>query len=168
MSEMLPIQRRFLILEQGIGTGLINVVLNGVIALLLFHSVETVPLWGPLSIAGDTLATTFLLPLLLCLIATPLARRKVTSGTIPPLTRNRREHWLFRRLPERARLRAVVLGVICTLIVGPLALIALSWLKVTSLPFWDFIVFKALFAGGLAALLGPVVGLWAIVRYSDD
>ena len=68
MSEMLPIQRRFLILEQGIGTGLINVVLNGVIALLLFHSVETVPLWGPLSIAGDTLATTFLLPLLLLLV----------------------------------------------------------------------------------------------------
>jgi hypothetical protein len=168
MSEMLPIQQRFLILEQGIGTGLINVALNGVIAAVLFRRLETVPLWGPLSIAGDTLGTTFLLPVLLCLIATPLARRKVARGMIPPLMRNRGEHWLFRRLPERARLRAVVLGVICTLIVGPATLIALTWLRVTSLPFWDFIIFKALFAGALATLLGPVVGLWAIVRFSDE
>jgi hypothetical protein len=168
MTPMLPVQRRFLILEQGAGTALINVVINGTIAILVFRGVETVPLWGLTSIAGDTLATSFLLPLLLCLIATPLARREVSRGRIPPLPLRRGDHRLFRLLPEKARLRALVLGLLGLLLVGPPMLALFVALGVTSLPYWTFIAFKALFAGALAGLLGPLVGLWAIVRFSEE
>ena len=162
MSAMLPVQRRFLIIEQGIGTALINVVINGIVAGLIFQQFETVPLWGWTSIADDTLGTTFLL--LLCLIATPLARRDVRKGRIPPLERQRARHWYFRWLPASARLRAVVLGCICLLTLGPLTILGFTLLSVSSLPFWPFIAYKSLFAG----LLGPLVGTWAIVRFTDE
>jgi hypothetical protein len=54
---MSPEHRRFLVLEQGIGSALFNFVLNGAIAWLLFRSFERVPLWGQQSIAGDTIGT---------------------------------------------------------------------------------------------------------------
>ena len=164
---MLPVQRRFLIVEHGIGTALINVAINGIIAGLIFQNLETVPLWGWISIAGDTLSTTFLLPLLLCLIATPLARREVRNGRIPPLERRRAGRWYFRWLPASARLRAVMLGLICLLFLGPVTILGFTLLSVSSLPFWSFIAYKSLFAGLLAGLLGPLVGTWAIVRFTD-
>jgi hypothetical protein len=73
---------RFLLLEQGIGAAVVNSLLNGAIAWLLFRSLERVPLWGQQSIAGDTLATCFFLPLIPTLIVTPLVRRRVLAGTV--------------------------------------------------------------------------------------
>lgn len=165
---MLPVQRRFLILELGFGAALVNVAINGLVAWLIFRGNERVPLWGMTSIASDLLGTTFFLPLIFCLIATPLARRDVKRGRIPPLERSRQEHWYFRRLPASARKRAVVLGAIATLLFAPATLVTFAALGVTSLPFWPFVAYKALFAGALAGIFGPLIGVWAIVRFTDD
>ena len=54
--------RRYLLLEQGLGSIVINVVLNAAIAWLLFRGLDVVPLWGNQSIAGDTIATTLIPP----------------------------------------------------------------------------------------------------------
>ena len=61
---MSPRHRTYLLIEQGIGAGIFNVVINAAIAWLFFHGMRTVPLLGDQSIMGDTIGTTFMLPLL--------------------------------------------------------------------------------------------------------
>src|SRR3990172_10008910 len=77
--------RRFLLVDQGVAPAIFNFVLNGAIAWLLFHSAASVPLWGPSSVAIDTLITAFLLPFLTCLIVSGIVDRQVARGRIPRL-----------------------------------------------------------------------------------
>ena len=83
---MSPAQRRYLVVEQGVGAAVFNFVLNAVIAWLMFRRQDVVPLWGQQSIAGDTIGTSLLLPLITCLVVTRLARGHVS------LRRRRRAH----------------------------------------------------------------------------
>ena len=48
---MKDVHRRYLALEHGIGSAVINFVLNGAIAWAMFRSLDVVPLWGPTSIS---------------------------------------------------------------------------------------------------------------------
>jgi len=147
---------------------MITVALNGATAWLIFCDSETVLFWGSKSIASDLVCTTFLLPLLLCLISTPLARREVRKGRIPPLRRRREDHWYLRWLPIRARMRGLALGTVCALVFSPMALLTLAALEVTSMDLWTFVVGKAVLSGVLAGLLGPLVGLWGIVQLDES
>src|SRR5262250_3302173 len=153
---------RFLLLEQGVGSAVFNFLLNGAIAWLLFRSLERVPLWGQQSIAGDTIGTCFFLPFFTALIVTPLVRRRVQAGSIAALEWSRETHPILGWLPEGTGKRAVVLGAICALVVGPLSVWALSRLDVAELRFWPFIGFKAAFAAVLALVVTPVISVWAM------
>jgi hypothetical protein len=151
--------KRFLLLEQGFGSVVVNLLINGVIAFLLFRGALVVPLWGQQSIAGDTIGTTFLLPLITCLIATPLVRRQVRAGRVAPVAGTPMGlDWV----PGHTFWRGVVLGVIATLLVAPLAIGVLAALGVTQQSFWGFVVFKAVFAAALGAVVTPLIALWAI------
>ena len=57
-------QWRFLLLEQGIGAAVFNFLVNGGLAWLIVRGATKVVMWGPESIAGDTIGTAFVLPLL--------------------------------------------------------------------------------------------------------
>src|SRR5260370_7320498 len=81
-----PAQRRYMLLDNGVGPFVINFLINAVIAWLLFRHATHVPLWGQSSIAGDTIATSFLLPLITCLIVTPIAPGRGRSALLPQLT----------------------------------------------------------------------------------
>ena len=83
---MTPEQRRFLFVDQCLGPTVFNFLLNGAIAWALFRGVALVPLWGQESIAGDTIATAFILPFLTSLIATRIVRRQIASGRVHPMT----------------------------------------------------------------------------------
>jgi hypothetical protein len=159
---MTPEHRRFLILEQGIGSAAFNFVLNGLIAWLLFRSFERVPLWGQQSIAGDTIGTCFFLPFITALIVTPLVRKRVHAGRIERLEWTRETHPPLGWLPGGTGKRALVLGIACTLIVGSLSLWALTAFGVGDLAFWHFVGFKAAFSAALALVVTPVIALWAI------
>jgi hypothetical protein len=124
----------------------------------------TVPLWGPQSIAGDTVGTTFLLPLLTTLIVTPLARGALRAGRFEPLVWTRDVPALLRCLPSGTFGRGCVLGLLCTAIFAPLAIGALAACGVSEQTLLGFVVFKALFAGGLAALVTPAIALLAIAK----
>lgn len=155
--------RRFLLLEQGLGAALFNVLLNGGIAWLMVRSLRTVPAWGgDLSIIGDTIATAFLLPFITCLVVTRLARAQVEKGRVPALDWHRSSHTVLRRLPSGVLPRALVLGLACAVALGPLVVWTLALLEVRELGAWPFVVFKAAFAGALAALVTPVVALGAL------
>ena len=155
--------RRYVLVEQGVGSAIFNLLLNGAIAWFMTRSLERVPLWGAqTSIAGDTIGTTFLLPFFTCLIVTRLARGRVTSGRLPPVSWRRDSHAALGRLPARTLPRALVLGLATLIAVAPVAVWALMALEVNDLAVWHFITFKALFAAVLAAIVTPIVALGAL------
>lgn len=164
--RMSPAHRRFLLLEEGVGAAVVNLLLNAGIAAMLFRQNALVPLWGQQSIAGDTIGTTFLLPLLTCLIVTPLARKQIRDGRLPVLEWTRESHPMLGWLPAGTARRGFVLGVLCTAVVAPLAIWALGAAHVSGMSYWRFVTFKASFAALLGAVVTPVIALWAIAGVS--
>ena len=160
---MPPVVRRYLLLDQGVGAGVINLLINAAIAWAMFRGATTVPMWGEQSIGGDTIGTTFLLPFLSCLIATRIVRAQVRSGRVPPLVAMSP---LLARMPRGTAARGVVLGVVGVAVVGVPAAIALSSLGVTEMRFWSFVGFKAVFAALLATVVTPVIALYALASPS--
>lgn len=76
------------LLGQAIGSVLLNVPLNGGAAWASFPPVPSLPLFAKGNcVAGDTIGTSFFLPLVTCLILTPIVRRLVRKGTVAPLSR---------------------------------------------------------------------------------
>jgi hypothetical protein len=153
---------RFLALEQGVGAALFNAALNAGIAWLLFRGRPSVPLWGVESVGGDTLVTAFVLPLLTALIVTPLARGRVRGAVLPHLPWTRDTHGWLRWRPASAFRRGVLLGAVSVAAVAVPTVAALALLHPTPMTVGGFVAFKAAFAGALAALVTPVVGLWAL------
>ncbi len=148
--------------EQGVGSAIFNFVLNGVIAWLMFRGQATVPLFGQQSIAGDTIGTCFFLPLLTCLIATRLARGHVQAGKVTALGWSRTSRPVLRWLPAGTFPRGLALAAACIAVFATLTIAALVVLEVAEMQLWHFLAFKATFAAFLAAIVTPVVALWAI------
>jgi len=161
---MSPAHRRYLLLEQGLGAAIFNWILNAVIAWGLFRTQDEVPLWGQQSIAGDTIATSLLLPLITCLVVTPTARRHVRAGKVAALGWTRDSHAALGWLPRATVARAFALGVACMIAIAPLTLLVLTILHVAHFGLWRFIVFKASFAALEAFLVTPVIALFAIAE----
>jgi hypothetical protein len=156
---MPPAVQRYLVLEQGVGSAIFNLFVNAAIAWAMFRGAATVPMWGEQSIGADTIGTTFFLPFLTCLIATRIVRAQVRRGRVPAFAAIPS---LVARLPRGTAVRGAVLGVIGIAAVGVPAAIALSQLGVTEMRFWPFVGFKAVFAAVLAAVVTPVVALYAL------
>jgi hypothetical protein len=150
--------RRFL-LEQGVGSVVVNLLINGVIAFLMFRGSASVPLWGQQSIAGDTIGTTFFLPLFTSLMVTPLSRRRMRAGDLSPIVG---APLGLQWLPEHTLRRGIALGVFTAIAVAPLSLAVLALLGVAEQSFWGFVAFKAVFAAALGAVVTPLIALWAI------
>ncbi len=159
---MSPPLRRYLLLEHGVGSAVFNFVLNGAIAWLFFRKAVEVPLWGQQSIAGDTIGTTLLLPLLTCLIVTPMVRRHLEARDVGELDQSRMADALVRWLPASTFRRGLRLGVACGVVIAPLALSGLSALGITGMSLWRFIGFKAAFAAALAFAVQPLIALWVV------
>ncbi len=150
-------QRRFVLLDNGVGPFAANLIINGVIAWLLFRNAAQVPLWGQSSIAGDTLATSFLLPAITCLIVTPLARARVRSGRMAA-----RPDALGRWIPHNMGWRAMLIGAVCMLALTPPVLSVFGALGIEKLSPAQFICYKAAFAAIEGGLITPLLALWAI------
>jgi hypothetical protein len=157
-ASITPAQRRYLLLDNGVGPFVINFLINAVIAWLLFRHATHVPLWGQSSIAGDTIATSFLLPLITCLIVTPLARGRVRSGQVAALTAPAARKWP----PRNMIVRSVAIGVLGVILFTPVTLLMLGAVGIGSLTPWHFVGFKGSFAAIEGGLVTPFLALWAI------
>jgi hypothetical protein len=157
---MSPRHRQYLLLEQGVGAGVFNLLLNGAIAWLLFRGAATVPLWGQQSIGGDTIVTAFMLPFLTTLIASRIVRGHVRKGSVPAFAWNgsRLGAWM----PAGLTLRGALLGVACVVLAGLPMTRLLSTLGVVEMTFGGFVAFKALFAAALAILVTPLIARAAL------
>jgi len=152
--------KRFLLLEQGIGSIILNFPLNAGIAWLSVRSLRTVPLWGTTSIAGDTFATAFLLPLITSLIVSRVVAHQVRAGRVAALMA---PPDLALRWAERTSARrGALLGLVC------MALAALPMIAIFALAGpgelarRPFIWFKAAFAAALGLVVTPVIAWWAL------
>ena len=164
---MSPTHRRYLLLEQGIGSAVFNFAINAVIAWLMFRTADEVPLWGRQSIAADTIGTSLILPLMTCLIVTPVVRRHVRAGKVAWLGWTRESHAPLGWLPRGTFARALVIGLVCMAALSPLTLLVVTWLHVESLSLSRFVLFKATFAALEALVVTPLVALWAIAEATE-
>jgi hypothetical protein len=159
---MSPTHGRYLLLEQGVGAGVVNFGINAAIAWGMFRGAESVPLWGQQSIMGDTIGTCVMLPLLTSLIVTRVARGQMRAGKMPPLGWSRATHPVLGWLPRGTVVRGLVLGAVCVVVFAPLAYLYLRAREVDGMGLGRFVLFKASFAALLGALVTPVIALWAI------
>ena len=152
--------RRFLILDEIVGSILINFPLNAGIAWALFRSKPAVPLWGMSSIAADTLVTAFVLTVATALLATRHVRAQVVAGKLAPvpISEIRSSAWLRRS----AFVRGAILGVVAIVLAAMPVICGFAILGPSELPLASFIWFKATFAAVLGAFVTPLVGWWAI------
>jgi hypothetical protein len=155
---------RFLWFDQGVIPAVIDLVINGLVAWAMFGSQSHVPVFGLQSVAGELLATGFLLPFLTCVITARIVRGQVRSGKLAPLEPE--------QLPQRSRFLArssrqgVLLGLLGILFgAATIPWVLYQWPSRT-LETEAFITFKAIWAGLFGLCISPFIGWWALVNAS--
>jgi hypothetical protein len=151
---------RFFLVDQGAVPFAINFLLNGAIAWALNREASEIPLVA--GVATDTVATSFLLPLLTCLIVTPMLAKQVASGKLAPLAVTP-PGVAGRLLGRGALLRGLALGGAGVVVAAGVVLVLLQVAPAT----WakpSFLWFKAGYAAVLAALVTPVIAWLAIAK----
>jgi len=158
--------RSFLIIEQSVFAGIINVVINAVIVWLLMRSLTEISLWGEPSMGADLLATGFILTFLTCLIDSRLTRGQVKGGKLPALEASQIRPLGFHR--RSSLFRAILMGVIGVIFAaGPLVAL-LDLAQAAPVPLMSFILFKAIWAGLFAMVVSPIIGWWALSAASSE
>lgn len=155
---MTPAQRRFLLFDNGLIPGVINIVVNIGLAWLSYRQIDSLPLWGPTSVGADLIGTCYLLPAITVLIATPLVRK---LGNVPPLQLPR---WLRWGASRFLIVRSIQWGVAGLLILGP-PVLAGAWLtgqehEVVAIQ--SFIIFKLIFVFVLGLTITPAIAAVAL------
>ena len=157
---------RFLLVNQCAIPVVINFFANGLISWLINRSATTVPLWGSSGVGVDLLATSILLPFLLCVLNSPNIGKQMRAGKVQALPQGQLpiSSW-FRRPTWQRGLFLALMGLIFA---GIPVVWALTIGNVEFLPVKSLVLFKAGWSALLAALISPVVGWWALARASVD
>ena len=114
--------------------------------------------------AVDLLVTALVLPVLSCLIVSKIVFGQVRSGKTPPLptTQVPESGWSLRS----STLRGLFLGG-CAVVLAALPVVAaLSIADSAAFESTWFIGYKAIWAGGLAGVITPLIAWWALADAS--
>jgi hypothetical protein len=151
-------QRQFLFGESGGVAAVSNLVINGALTWLSFRHVTRVPLWRQQGVAGSVIMTSFFLPLLTCLIVSPLAHARLRNGTLQPF-----EFCAgWKLIPEGVVLRGLLVGVVCAVVLSPAILVTLNEIGVTNMSLGHFVALMAIFSGVEGGLVTPLLAACAI------
>lgn len=157
-------QRKYLVQDQVVGAAVVNGVINALLAWLTFRKHAQVPMLGEQGILGDALATAVLLPLFVCLIATPLVRKAVRTGKVTPLSVPSDGRTMILWLPRNSFLRGGALALLALATCAPVLLGPLALFGVHELSVLGFVVLKAFYAAIMAAIVAPIVALYVMAR----
>jgi hypothetical protein len=157
-------QRSFLLSEQLIGAAFFNLALSALIGWFLFRHSSTVSVWGDPGMAIDLSATSFLLPLITCLVCTPLVRHAVRYGKVSSLGWCPADHPLLRWLPTSLLARSLVLSLLSAVVLTPGILFTLRMLDIQHVSLLQFALCKAVLSCVLAALVTPVAALYVMAE----
>ncbi len=160
--------KRFLTVDQGLIPGCCNFIINGGIAWWLNRELEFLPMWGSewgeASIGVDTIATALLLPLITCLIVTPIIAKKVRSGALTPI---QTPVLSDARLPANSSfMRGLIAGLIGVFFAAVPVLALWHFVGPDTLALTDFLWFKAGFAAVLGAVITALIAWWALIDAS--
>ena len=160
MTTLSREHRRFLVLEQGVGSMFVNFPLTAAITWLNVLSLPTVPLWGVTSIAGSTFGTAFILPLLTSIIVSRVVRHHVRGGRLVPLMPppDLAIPWVERTSVRRG----VRLGLASMVLAAAPTVLILALAGKTQMPRVPFIWFEGAFAAALGAVVTPLIAWWAL------
>lgn len=146
----------------------INFILNGVIAFVTFRGRPSVESWGADGMSIDIIVTSFLVPLLTCLIVTPIIRQLLEQGDQSAVNWTRSDFWWLAWLPQGKWARAVAIGVATALGGSAILLGGLSLLKVENFGPNGAIVLKAGYCALLAGLVTPLLALASLADVSES
>lgn len=153
---------RNLLIGQAIGSVALNVPLNGGAAWATFPPVASLPVWAKGNcVAGDTIGTSFFLPLVTCLVLTPIVRRLVRGGTTEGLPRAALPG-LVRFWPANMVGRGALVGLGCALTIALLTLGLVSAAGVTEMTRGQVALYKAVYTAVLGVIVTPLFGLRAL------
>lgn len=152
---------RFLVAEQVLGSAVFNAAINAGLAWLFYRSSGAVPLWGAMSVGGDTIVTSFLLPFFIGLVVTRVVSGRVREAKLTAFVWRRRTHPVLGLLPAGTLGRAIALG-FAGLVLGAPVLASFFALGVAQLGLSNFVLFKAIYAGLLAAIFAPLSAICAL------
>lgn len=153
---------RNLLLGQAIGSVVLNVPLNGGAAWATFPPIAALPVFARGNcVAGDTIGTSFFLPLVTCLVLTPIVRRLLRGGATAPIKRADLPGYA-RFLPANFVGRGALVGLLSALSFGILTLVLLSVLGVESMTRGQVAVYKAVYTAILGIVVTPLFGYRAL------
>jgi hypothetical protein len=155
-------QRKYLVHEQIVGGALVNGVINAVLGWLTFRHHPIVPMQGDPSILNDVIATSVLMPLFICVIATPLVRKALQAGKAQALDTPSAARTMILWLPANSFLRGGLLAAAALATCTPLLLGALLLFGVNGMSVAGFATLKFFYAGTLAGLVSPIVAVYAM------
>lgn len=151
-----------LLAGQAVGGLVLNFLLNGTTAWVGFPPVASLPLWARGNcVAGDTIGTSFFLPLTTCLILTPFVRRALRRGALPAVPRAELPGWA-RWLPANFVARGALVGLMSALTLALLTLALLTGAGVEAMTRGQDVLFKAIYTAILGVVVTPLFGLRAL------
>lgn len=155
-------QRKYLVRDHVIGGAIFNGPINALLAWLTFRTHGVAPMQGDPSILNDVIGTALLLPLIICLIATPLVRKSMNAGKIEPWITASAERTMLMWLPANSVLRGLILALAALATLAPMLLGVLLALGVQHLSVGGYVTLKLLYTSILAALVSPLVALYVM------
>jgi hypothetical protein len=166
-KELAAEHRRWLLVNAVVIAALINAALNALIAWGSAASEDEVPLWAAPLVGGpstitDTVGTLFILPFLTTLAITTVAWHEMREGKLAPLVVDRSADRLLAQLPARRARRGAYFGVLCTVLLAPVAVVLLIAFDFGDISVGDFVLYKAIFGVVLGALVTPPIAIAAL------
>lgn len=148
-------------------TAVINVLANGAIAWISVRGMNEVPVWdvpliGGTSTVVDTIGTIFILPFLTMILTTLAIRREIARGAFGTVALADDPAPFIRQLPQPLLRRALTFAGICTVALGPLALLVLLALDPGAISTSAFIAYKVVLGVALGAVVTPLVAVGAM------
>lgn len=178
--SLVPISRKqwlYLVLFQGVGSGVVNLLLNLLIAYLMFRQVpgNIIPFGQGLTcIASDIVVTSFLIPCMTGLIGFVLLKNDLRQAKlITPIDRRYLLLPVFKYIPQGHSLvqvvkRSLVFGFAGAIVFGPatLLLIYLSTGGQAMTAVWGYVAFKGCWSAIVALLVSPLLA-FVVIAYAD-
>ena len=135
----------------------VNYIINGLFG--LFAKDPVVVFGGYGSLVIDFAQMCLYLGFLLTLFVSWGVRGDIKKGKIEPLKVRRSEIPMLKKLPSNLIYRSLVMACFTIAIFLPLSIGLLVNLQVNSLPYWNFVAFKAFYGAFMAAVIEPIVRL---------
>ena len=152
--------KRYLVTEQMIKPGVLNLLANGLIAWLVFRQAERIAFWTHSAIAPDLVLTALLLPFIISMINSRVVFNKVVAGELARIASvdSDGQGWHLRSI----LFRSTFLGLVCVVLYAIPTVLVLPMVWDEPLRLWQFVLFKSVWAAILAIVVCPMVALWAV------